>query len=294
MSLLNRSGGGGGGGGGTVTDVTATLPLQSSGGATPNIKIQDGTVTGQALTWSGSAWNTVERVVRGLGMQSSAALDFTVAAANTINFNEGATPIGVIRNGSGILGYRYAFQAPSGQGISMQAQNMYILTAGNVDIQSTTAALGHAAATMNWADQNGNLTRQDSVTNTATQYQWAAAQTIATWNFADKASGTGGTLQFMAQTSLSGAGGNLDLRSGGGSTVPGNVTIRAGSQTVLSYTGSSATVTIGPALSATPIGFNASASSSATAGGAGPVPDAEEYMDITFNGSQRRIALFNP
>jgi|GEM_PF-2876770 len=49
----------GGGGGGTVTAVTASLPLTSSGGPTPNIAIGDGTA-GQVLQWEpigdGGAW----------------------------------------------------------------------------------------------------------------------------------------------------------------------------------------------------------------------------------------------
>jgi hypothetical protein len=46
----------GGGGGGGVTSVTASLPLASSGGATPDISITAGTVAGDVLTWDGSVW----------------------------------------------------------------------------------------------------------------------------------------------------------------------------------------------------------------------------------------------
>ncbi|WP_374073637.1 hypothetical protein [Bdellovibrio bacteriovorus] len=41
---------------GTVTGVTATAPLASSGGAAPVISISSGSTTGQALRWDGSAW----------------------------------------------------------------------------------------------------------------------------------------------------------------------------------------------------------------------------------------------
>lgn len=42
--------------GGTVTSVTASAPLASSGGATPQISIANGSSTGQTLRWSGAAW----------------------------------------------------------------------------------------------------------------------------------------------------------------------------------------------------------------------------------------------
>lgn len=40
------------GGGGGVTAVTATLPVLSSGGDTPNISLEDGTVSGQVIVWN--------------------------------------------------------------------------------------------------------------------------------------------------------------------------------------------------------------------------------------------------
>ena len=49
----------GGGGGGTVTDVTASAPLSSTGGATPDISIGGGTA-GQVLTSNGASAPTFE------------------------------------------------------------------------------------------------------------------------------------------------------------------------------------------------------------------------------------------
>lgn len=46
----------GGGGGGSVTAVTATSPLVSSGGTAPDISITAGTTPGDVLKWDGSAW----------------------------------------------------------------------------------------------------------------------------------------------------------------------------------------------------------------------------------------------
>ena len=48
-----------GGGGGTVTDVTASAPLSSTGGATPDISIGGGTA-GQVLTSNGASAPTFE------------------------------------------------------------------------------------------------------------------------------------------------------------------------------------------------------------------------------------------
>ena len=46
----------GAGGGGGVTSVTASSPLSSSGGATPDISLDAGTTAGDVLTWDGSVW----------------------------------------------------------------------------------------------------------------------------------------------------------------------------------------------------------------------------------------------
>lgn len=58
MPTMESTGGsGGGGGGGGVTAVTATLPLQSSGGSSPNINIQPGTpLMGDILFFDGTEW----------------------------------------------------------------------------------------------------------------------------------------------------------------------------------------------------------------------------------------------
>lgn len=45
-----------GGGGGGVSSVTASAPLASSGGATPDISITAGAIAGDVLTWNGAAW----------------------------------------------------------------------------------------------------------------------------------------------------------------------------------------------------------------------------------------------
>lgn len=45
-----------GGGGGGVTSVTASAPLASSGGATPDISLTAGATAGDVLTWDGANW----------------------------------------------------------------------------------------------------------------------------------------------------------------------------------------------------------------------------------------------
>jgi len=55
-----------GGGGGGITAVTASLPLLSSSGATPDISLTAGTITGQVLTWNGSAWASAAPVDTGI------------------------------------------------------------------------------------------------------------------------------------------------------------------------------------------------------------------------------------
>lgn len=49
-----------GGGGGGVTAVTASAPLASSGGATPDVSLTAGMAPGDVLTWSGAAWSAAQ------------------------------------------------------------------------------------------------------------------------------------------------------------------------------------------------------------------------------------------
>lgn len=53
-------------GAGGVTDVTASSPLSSSGGATPNISIDPGGPAGEVLTWNGVAWVSAAPVDTGI------------------------------------------------------------------------------------------------------------------------------------------------------------------------------------------------------------------------------------
>ncbi|MEK2645808.1 tail fiber domain-containing protein [Bdellovibrio sp. BCCA] len=64
---------------GTVTGVTATAPLASSGGAAPVISISNGTTSGQTLRWNGTNWVAAQLSnsdVTGLG---------TLAAKNSVD-----------------------------------------------------------------------------------------------------------------------------------------------------------------------------------------------------------------
>lgn len=51
----------GGGGGGSITNVTASAPLTSSEGATPNVAVVAGSEVGQVLQWDGSSWGTLRQ-----------------------------------------------------------------------------------------------------------------------------------------------------------------------------------------------------------------------------------------
>jgi len=67
-------------GGGGVTAVTASAPLLSSGGATPDISITNGTAPGDVLTWNGAAW------VAAAG--GAPALSAVLAVGNTSGAND--------------------------------------------------------------------------------------------------------------------------------------------------------------------------------------------------------------
>jgi hypothetical protein len=56
LSALLLAAGAIGGSGGGVTSVSASVPLASSGGATPTISLTAGASSGDVLTWNGAAW----------------------------------------------------------------------------------------------------------------------------------------------------------------------------------------------------------------------------------------------
>ncbi len=75
---------GGGGGGGGVTSVSATLPLTSTGGDTPNVSIAPGSSM-SVLQWSGSAWdNRTAQVGRSVFVDNVVGNDATGQAYNPL------------------------------------------------------------------------------------------------------------------------------------------------------------------------------------------------------------------
>jgi len=282
--FLKRSGGATGTPSGVVTSVTASPPLQSSGGVTPNISVIDGTVTGQVISWSGSAWNTTERVIRATGIQSSSSLAFTSATTTTIT-----------------SGAAVAITAATGNAnFTSSAGNVTITSAGISAIQAASvAAVERVGGGQMWCTatgsqwyQNGSLVRTDTL-GAAIQYQFAQATTQANFNFASKAAGTGASFTLQAGGTAGATGGLMRIRSGVGASTPGDVNIDYGNNTAISVT-SGGILTLGLAATTTSLGINCGVSASATAGGAGPVPDAEGYINVVINGVARLIPYVNP
>ena len=93
-----------------VTSVTASTPLLSSGGTTPNLSITAGTASGELLTWNGSAWVAAAPVASSSDVQVSlntttnavAAGDACYSSANGV-VNE-AIADGVVVNTARALG----------------------------------------------------------------------------------------------------------------------------------------------------------------------------------------------
>ena len=110
--------GGGGGGGGTVTNVTATAPLTSSGGATPNIttSVADQTILGNN---SGS---------------TGAASALTVSAAQTMLGIQNASSVAI--TGGTIAGVTLSSSTITGATITASTLNM----GGNAIAGNTTSA----------------------------------------------------------------------------------------------------------------------------------------------------------
>lgn len=108
----------GGGGGGGVTNVTATYPLASSGGATPDISADtseggNGAADAGKLPvfrsegqLQGSVENSTTAAIRGISTGTGYAGHFSAASVleALLAFNFGSGPAALLRNGNGGLG----------------------------------------------------------------------------------------------------------------------------------------------------------------------------------------------
>ena len=79
------------GGTGTVTDVTASSPLSSSGGATPDISLDAGTTAGDVLTWDGSVWAGAAPTGGVTDVTASSPLSSSGGATPDISLDAGTT-----------------------------------------------------------------------------------------------------------------------------------------------------------------------------------------------------------
>ena len=101
-----------------VTSVTASTPLLSSGGTTPNLSITAGTASGELLTWNGSAWVAAAPATGGTVTSvtlaaSTTGLTISGAASQTITSSGTFTLGGTLAVGNGGTGTSTAFTAGS-------------------------------------------------------------------------------------------------------------------------------------------------------------------------------------
>lgn len=102
------------GGTGTVTDVTASSPLSSSGGATPDISLDAGTTAGDVLTWDGSVWAGAAPTGGVTSVTSSSPLSSSGGATPDISLDAG-TAAGEVLTWDGSA---WAAAAPAVTGIT--------------------------------------------------------------------------------------------------------------------------------------------------------------------------------
>lgn len=141
--------GGSGGGGGTVTDVTATTPLFSSGGVTPNLTIQVAN-TSQNGYLSSTDWNTFNNK-QAPGSYANTAL--SNLASTSVNADIVPSGNGVINLGSSshLYGNVVTFQVSSGSNqLSLTGSS---ITVNNSRIENVIDPVASQdAATKNYVD----------------------------------------------------------------------------------------------------------------------------------------------
>jgi len=80
------------GGGGAITGITVSLPLASSGGATPNLSLTPGVAVGEVITWDGSDWVYSVPSVPVTSVTASSPLSSSGGATPDISLDPGTAP----------------------------------------------------------------------------------------------------------------------------------------------------------------------------------------------------------
>jgi hypothetical protein len=127
-----------------VTSVTASSPLLSSGGTTPNLSITAGTASGELLTWNGSAW------VAAAPATSGTVTSVTLAASTTGLTISGAASQTITSSGTFTLGGTLAV-ANGGTGTSTA------FTAGSVVFAGASGIYAQDNANLFWDNANDRL-----------------------------------------------------------------------------------------------------------------------------------------
>ena len=234
-----------------VTSVTATAPIASSGGATPNISHNASGVAAATYT---NATVTVEADGHVTAASSGTAPVTSVTATAPIASSGGATP-NISHNASGVAAATYTYAT-----VTVEAD-------GHV----TAASSGTPPAPVTWANDLANSTNTDQyvsamsfssspaggtipINGTGTALQWAANNTgpettqsaQASTSAGSGAAGVATTIAAQAGQAATGAthnggqGGNLALSSGVGGTsgsatagAAGSLLLQVAAQTLL-------------------------------------------------------------
>lgn len=109
------------------TDVTASMPLVSSGGLVPNLSLTPGAVVGDLLVWNGTAWAVSTPVARLLasgvatldGAGTAVVANALVGAGSGILLTPketGAVVVGVPQISTRAAGVSFTIQSSAGAG----------------------------------------------------------------------------------------------------------------------------------------------------------------------------------
>ena len=166
-----------------VTSVTASLPLASSGGTTPNLSITAGTASGELLTWNGSAWVAAAPATGGTVTSvtlaaSTTGLTISGAASQTITSSGTFTLGGTLAVGNGGTGTSTAFTA--GSVVFAGASGVYAQDNANLfwDNGNERLGIGIAVPTASLHVAGNVLAKNATNSTTAFQVQDAAGTVI--------------------------------------------------------------------------------------------------------------------